>query len=271
MGPTLTRREVQAMTPDALTGKLFGDMAGMLYPVPYAIPERRRSARRSWLTSLEFLTRPRATYRAGVCETDALRVEFVPAIVRVMPERSPAQRSPTHERTAPAPHDGAADWPVEPRRITLRTRYFVQDAALARRDEPPGEGQSGALDVACAAIDPRERPPIFAGSEHEAASGVRLLSSLIDDNRRRGTMPLECIDLSGARLGNEACRNAIRALDVDALIDVQTIAKCTAEPDVYCVRLGLRWDRDLRFEMRQGIASPLRAVLRALPSVDEVI
>ena len=69
----LTRERARAMSPEALTRSLFGDgaLAGLVYPLP-----RFDSMRRRWLSlhALAFLTRPRATHRSGVCETDWLTV-----------------------------------------------------------------------------------------------------------------------------------------------------------------------------------------------------
>ena len=279
-GPVLRRSEVAAMTPETLTRKLLGDMAQILYLVPFRLPQPRDRLRLEWLGPLDFLTRPRRASRAGLCETDALRVTFEYAWPRIVAIPSdPVVSADRREALAP-PGEGTTkpplivdDYPLQPRRITMSTRYFVHDRGMARRNEPPEEEARAELDAACAAIDPRDKPPIFAGFDHEAGQGVELLSALIDAARAgRLPPPAECSDRQGARLADEECLNQLRQLDVDALISVDTIAKCVpAMPERYCVRLGLRWDRVLNFEMAPGKQKPLRIHLAPEPSLEEVI
>ena len=278
--PVLTRREVAAMTPEALTRKLFGDMAGMLYPVPSRLPEAGQRLRRGWLESLEFLARPRRASRAGICETDALRVAFEPAWPRILAMPTP-DRAKTAPKEAPAPATAGTgaprsiidDLPVQPRRITMSTRYFVHDVRLARRNEPPEEDAGPDLEAACASIDPREKPPIFASSDHDVGKGVELLSSLIDAARSgRLPAPAECRDHQGARLTEQRCRTMLGQLDVDALLAVDIIGKCAdGRPELFCVRLDLRWETNLRFEMEPGKARPLRILLEPAPDLNEII
>ncbi len=242
----LTRERVGAMSPEALTRRLFGDgaLAGLVYPLP-----RFDAMRRRWmpLHSLTFLTRPRATHRAGVCETDWLTVYF-----------------------EPRPFALGEDPPVRPRRVGVSTGYFVSDLASARADRVPEGGARWEQDAACAAVDPRQANLIVADDEMHVTGAMELVGDLIAAaGAGRTAAPLLCRDSEGRPVAEAACLAQLARLHADKIGYVQLLERC-GEPGagLYCQRIET-WEAGagadegyvILFELRRGNPAPVRIVV----------
>jgi len=241
---TLTREQVRTMSPEELTRRLFGDgaLAGLVFA-----QRRFDSGRRRWmpLYSLTFLTRPRGTYRAGVCETDHLTILF-----------------------EPRPLSPGEDPPVRPRRIQVSTSYFVRDLALARADRVPDETGRVADDRACAEIDPRNADIIVADDEMQVTRALALIGDLIAAaGAGRTTAPLICSDGEGRPAAEAECLAMLARLHADKIGYVQLLERC-GEPGagLYCQRIET-WEAGtdegyvIQFELRRGNPAPVRIIV----------
>ncbi|HYI47367.1 MAG TPA: hypothetical protein VEX35_02780 [Allosphingosinicella sp.] len=242
--PTLTREQVRTMSPEELTRRLFGDgaLAGLVFA-----QRRFDSGRRPWipLYSLTFLTRPRGTYRAGVCETDHLTVLF-----------------------EPRPYSLGEDPPVRPRRIQVSTSYFVRDLALARAERVPDETERVTHDLACAEIDPRSAGIIVADGEMQVTRALALVGDLIAAaGAGRSTAPLLCRDGEGRPAAEAECLAMLARLHADKIGYVQLIERCAEQdPGLYCQRIET-WEAGtdegyvIQFELRRGNPAPVRIIV----------
>lgn len=69
----LTRGDIRDLSDEQLSRRLFGDIGAIMFPIRY--PEPASEARMP-LQALQFMSRPRISHRAGICETDRVTVFF---------------------------------------------------------------------------------------------------------------------------------------------------------------------------------------------------
>lgn len=241
---TLTREQVLTMSPEELTRRLFGDgaLSGLVFAQRRLDPGSRR-----WmpLYSLTFLTRPRGTYRAGVCETDHLTILF-----------------------EPRPLSPGEDPPVRPRRIQVSTSYFVRDLALARADRVPDEAGRVEDDLACAEMDPRDADIIVADGEMQVTRALALVGDLIAAaGAGRTPAPLICRDSEGRPAAEAECLAMLSRLHADKIGYVQLVERCAEQdPRLYCERIET-WEAGtdegyvIQFELRRGDPAPVRIIV----------
>lgn len=248
--PPLNWAAVRDMPADALARQLFGEVGEIMFLRHHQVPAAtgRLSLPLRWLT---FLTRPRASYRAGVCETDWVTVEFEPAPFALGPD--------------PA---------VRPRRFTVSTKFIVQDLAKVR-DGGPSVDEMPALEKACVAIDPREVSPIIAGSAFDVTGTVGLLADLVDSARAgRAAAPLECRDHLGEALSEAACLQNLARLKPEQTYQAQLLADCVpGDATRYCRQASV-WDFsqgvDIRFEMIRGSGKLTRITVTPVPDTSDI-
>jgi len=237
---------LRQMTPEAISRQLFGDLGQIMYLQPGQIPATD-SFRRPF-RDLRFLSRPRASYRAGVCETDWVTVEFRWAPGALGPD--PAMR---------------------PRRIEVTTQFIVQNLAEARGGGPVVEEALARLETACAAIDPRDVQPIIATTAFDVTGTVAPLADLIEAARAgRALAPLECLGEDGEARGEAECLRELARLQPDKMFHAWLSAGCDRnETGLYCRNASV-FDFgsavEIRFEFRRGSAAPTRVFVK--PALD---
>jgi hypothetical protein len=239
--PPLTWARLRTMTPEAVARSLFGDVGQIMYLRPF---QMSGTAPPRWpLRSLSFLTRPRASYRAGVCETDWVDVEFEPAPFALGPDPG-----------------------VRPRRFRVMTQYLVQDLAKVREGGPAVEEEAAALERACAVIDPREASAIIATTAFDITGTVGLLANLIDAARQgRTTAPILCRDHNREPIAEADCLRNLARLRPERLASATLTAGCGRnEIDLYCRQASV-WDGseivEVVFELRRGSQVPARVLV----------
>lgn len=243
----LTRKSVRTMPDDELARRVFGDLGHVMFPERRRGPERSDSMR---LTRLDFLTRPRGSYRAGVCETDSIVVGF-----------------------EPIPFPLGDDSPVRPYRFDKYENFFIQDFGSARGGDPPADEEAQRdLHSACSRIDPRSKRIIVARSAFEVVAGIDSLADLVEAARKsRALAPLECEDHSGEPIAEAACLVDLARLDPLELYSAAFVDGCNRkDPGVYCRSLkvhGPGGSMDVELEHKRGGPEPLR--VRVKPSFDE--
>ena len=250
--PPLSWESLRGRPPESIAREVFGAFGEGLYLLPGQIPERNGRLRLP-LRYLRFQSRPRASYRAGVCETDWISLEL---------ERAP----PTMERL---------DAGMRPRRLTQLTNYIVQDLAKVR-DGGPSVDEMPALEEACAAIDPREAPTIVADTAFDITGTVPLVADLIQAARKGKAPPtLQCKGDQGD-MPQAECLALLASLRPEAISTAHLEAGCGRKaPQVSC-RTATAWrqEREIRivFEMRHGAGRvPVGTSVEMLPDIREVI
>jgi hypothetical protein len=241
----LTQADLRDLSDEQLSRRLFGDIGAIMFPIRYRADAGEA---RTPIRALQFMSRPRVSHRAGICETDRVTVHF---------------------ELAPLPLvDG-----VQPRRFELSTNYFVQDAALARQHRPPdledGRERFG-LDSACAAVDPRQANISVAGDAHDVATAVVLVSDLAAAARSgRIAIPVECRERGGESVPEAECRAELARLDPSEPMYVQHIAGCyRSDPAVYCRRIEFfqrSEGRSFLFEFPIAGREPARVTVESIP------
>ena len=235
------------MAPEELARRIWGGLAHMMYPLPYSEPRGRLSSMP--LHGLAFLTRPRKSYRAGLCETDRIVVAF---------ERVPFGVGPDPE--------------VRPYRFQTYENHFIQDFAKAREGGPAVEEEGAALDLACAAIDPRKVDLIVASTPFPIVASLDTLADLVEAAKAgRPLAPLDCRNESGESVEEPVCLRSLAQLDPAKMYHADYVDGCgRKEPEIYCRWVEV-WDGfkslDINFEFRRGGEEPLR--VRVRPSLDE--
>ena len=246
----LTRDWLRSTPPEKIATDLFGELGRSLFLVPGQIPGADDRLPLP-VRSLSFQMRPRASYRAGLCETDWIRVELEPVPVTLALE------------------DG-----VRPRRLTVLTNYIVQNLAKVREGGPSVD-EMPELERACAAIDPTGTPSIVAGSAFDITGTVPLVADLVEAARNgRSTAPLQCEGDEGA-MPEVECLRMLAAVRPEAIATATLDAGCGRKAtDVYC-RTARTWHRDrelsIAFEMQRGGRVPVRVGVRMLPDERAVI
>jgi hypothetical protein len=245
----LTKESVRTMAPEELARRVFGDLGHVMYPLPYSEP-RGSGVSTMPLRALWFLTRPRRSYRAGLCETDRIAVAF-----------------------EPVPYSLGRDPAVRPYRFEKYENHFVQDFAKARTGDPVGdEEDEAALESACAATDPRNVNIIVASSPFEIVAGLDSLADLVEAAKAgRAPAPLDCRDESGEPITETECLKNLARLEPGKLYHATFVEGCgRKDADIYCRRLAV-WDVtgsiDVDFEFKPGGKEPLRILVK--PSFDE--
>ncbi len=249
--PPLNWARVRDLPPEALARQLFGEVGRIMYLRPIQLPDLTRHPDFA-LPSLTFLTRPRASYRAGVCETDSVTVELEPVPSAVGPD--------------PA---------VQPRHFKLSTQFIVQDLAKVR-DGGPSADEMPELDQACRAIDPREVSLVTAESPFDVAGAVRLLAELVDSARAgRAPAPLECRSFEGEAVRETDCLRNIARLQPERTYHVELIPDCVAGDATRHCRRALVGDSpnalDVRFEVARGSERPTRITVTQVPNMTLII
>jgi hypothetical protein len=230
--PPLTWERLTALTPKAVAREVFGAFGDGLYLVGGQLPKRGDRFGRP-LRYLSFLSQPRASYRAGVCETDWIQVELAPL-------------PPTLERLEPG---------LRPRAPKLLTNYIVQDLAKVREGGPSVD-EMAALEEACAAIDPLGASTIVAETAFDITGTVGHVAGLVEAAAKGRTMaPMNCTGDNGA-MPEAECLRMLATLKPEAISTAHLEAGCgRKEADVSCRTAGAWYqDRDLRivFETRRG-------------------
>ncbi|HEX8642592.1 MAG TPA: hypothetical protein VF702_01615 [Allosphingosinicella sp.] len=247
--PTITRAELRAMSDEEVGRRLFGDIGAIMHLIRFAEPDETEA--RHPVRGLQFLSRPRGTYRIGICETDRVTVYFEPA-------RGPG-----------LPRDAA-----RPRRIQVSTNYFVRDVGLARQHRAPDNdrnaGEEHRLDSACAEIDPRGANIVIAANEQEVADAVVLLADLAAAvSAGRIAIPVDCSEMLGAVTSSADCLAHLERIEPGGSFSVQIIPGCYAgDPALFCRRIELFGGserRALLFEFRRGSLLPVRIALSIVP------
>ena len=246
----LTRESVRTMAPEELARRVFGELGHVMYALPFREP-RGSGASTMPLTALEFLTRPRRSYRAGLCETDSIMVGF--------------------ERI---PYALGRDPAMRPYRFDVYKTHFVQDFGQAREGGPPVDSAADQeLDRACAAIDPRGVHRIVASEPFSIVAGLDLLADLVEAAKAgRALAPLDCQDVDGKPVAESVCMANLARLDPRKLYLARSGESCErSDPDHHC-RLVKIFDRgesvDILFELRRrGEQAPVRILVK--PSFDE--
>ena len=213
-GVTLTKTEARAMAPDVLTRRVFGGLAPLMLPVAEGGQPGTRPTRP--LRRLYFYTLPYGANVAGMCQSEIVAVEFMPA----------------------GPPAGA-DTLVRPRRITGQPVYFVRDQARLRAGDPNEDEaeDEGRIDAACAAIDPRRAHTIGARNEYQLGVALRLLLDVAEAARGgRALVQLDCSGLIGPgdQLNDPQCLARFAELGLD---DVFEIVPCDPPGGSVCHRL----------------------------------
>jgi hypothetical protein len=244
----LTRESVATMPDGELTRRVFGELGHVMFP--QRRPERQSAGRFRPLRGLDFLTRPRASGRAGVCETDMIVVAF-----------------------EPVPFAPGDDPPVRPYRFEKYENHFIQDFAAARQGGPSEDEEAESrLDAVCRKIDPRSKRLIVASSAVEIVAGLDSLADLIEAaGKSRALAPLECEDESGEPVVEAACLVNLARLDPLELYYSTFVDGCSRkDPGVYCRSLkvhGPGGSMDIELEHKRGGREALR--IRVKPSFDE--
>lgn len=244
----LTNDSVGRMPPDELARRVFGDLGHVMYPLPSR--SSRGGASGLPLQALAFLTRPRGSYRAGVCQTDRIVVAF---------ERTPFAIGP--------------DPAVRPYRFQVYENYFVQDFADARAGGPPEDPEADAeLGRTCAAIDPRERQLIVAESAFDVVGGIDALADLIEAAQAgQALAPMQCLDEQAQPVAENECLGRLSRLEPLKLYHARSIPGCDRrDPEVHCRWLEVfDYDSglDIMVEYRRGGREPV--AVRVKPSLDE--
>jgi hypothetical protein len=218
-GGTLTRAEVRTMSPEALTRRLFGDLARVMFPQPYYDPPRTGRLRSEPLHALSFLTRPYRTGLAGVCQTNMFFVGFEIALGAL-----------------------GEDPPVQPSRVQMFDHiYFVSDLALARGGEMTEDAAAG---PDCTRVDPRTVTIIAAGSEGIVVGAVQRFADLLDGARvGRVAAALDCRDQSGAVLSEAACLAMLAHYRAERIHVIGDLPGCGRNAtDAYCERIETSLD-----------------------------
>lgn len=245
---SLTKESVRTMPDEELARRVFGDLGHIMYPRPRREP--RGAASFMALRGLEFVTRPRGSYRAGVCETDTIMVGF-----------------------EPVPFASGRDPPVRPYRFDKYENFFIQDLEAARTGDPPADEEADArLDTVCRTIDPRTRRLISASTAFEVVAGIDSLADLIEAAKERRTpAPLECENESGEVLEEGVCLARLASLDPLDLYHSAFVDGCNRkDPRVYCRWLkvhDLGDGMEITVEHEKGSRNPVR--VRVKPSFDE--
>ena len=212
----LTKNSVRAMAPEALTRRLFGELSRVMLPIAEPARTRPRPRPTRPLRSLSFLTVPRGSNDAGICESEVVTVGFEPA----------------------GPENGA-DTPVRPRAIGTSTQFFVRDAARMRQGGPVEAGEARALDAACAAADPRRARLISARGSSQVFVAVELVRELVEAARAgRATAPLDCDGFArpgeSAELTEAACLREVAGIGPE---QVSSVEECgSPNPDYAACR-----------------------------------
>lgn len=194
----LTKNSVRAMAPDALTRRLFGEVAPIMLPVADRVRPGGRPTQP--LRRLTFLTVPHAANIEGMCQTQVVVVEFEPA----------------------GPLAGP-DTPVRPRRIRSAPAYFVRDQARLRAAHAGEAEDERRVDMACAAIDPRRVHTISARNDYQVGPALRLMLDVAEAARAgRPLVPLDCSAImeNGARLTEAQCLAEFARLGVDQVFSI---------------------------------------------------
>jgi hypothetical protein len=249
----LTAARIRAMPADALARRLLGDASAIVYPM---LPESRIRDRADddgsqWV---RYYTRPRVAPRAGICQTDFLHVELVPA-------------------GAPSP-----DTPLRVRQITTSGVFIVQDVARSRQGGAPRDAERAALDAACAAIDPRQAEIVLADNAEQLERAIALT---VDLRAAAGTgrigVPLACRDGDERRIAQAACLRSMAELRTQTIHDVELVDGCWGmdRPGAFaldnrCLRAWLwgpqRRDRiEIEFAFRWGRQELVRIAVQPKP------
>ncbi|HEX8525391.1 hypothetical protein [Allosphingosinicella sp.] len=245
---TLTRAQVRDLSDEELSRRLFGDIGQIMFPLRFG--ERRGPVSSMPLQALQFLSRPRGTYRVGICETDRVTVYFERAVF------------------------SAGDDPaVVPRRFEVTTNYFVRDLPLALEERSPDtdDGEERIrLDRECAQIDPREANIVIARNDSEVATAVVMIASLAAAAREgRTPAATECRDRSGEPMDSAACLQELARMDARSSMAVWFNPACArADAAVYCRQIefiGASESRQVLFELRRGSREPVRVIVETVP------
>lgn len=197
----ITKTEARTMSPEVLRRRLFGGLAQIMLPVP----DRGRPGIRPTqpLRELSFFTVPVSSGVPGLCRTEKILVEF---------------------RLAGAL--AGADTPVRPRRLTSDSILVVRDwDQLLAYPQGAQERDEARDDAACAQIDPRSTPTIWAQSDYAFLESVMLLREFLGNVQSgREPLSLECSGFTGseATLNDAECRARFVALDPRAATGVSS-------------------------------------------------
>ena len=207
----LTEASLRAMPPDALTRRLLGEFGAVAFPLP---PEQQMRVPDSHgMTWVRFLTRPRASFQQGVCETGFFTLLLEPL-------GAPGPDTPLRARSISA--SGAAFIVQDVRAARTSTWPNWREDDLARLRETPA-----ALDAACAEIDPRQVELVFADHAHQVGRAVALVADLLESaGAGRSPAPAICQDGAGRRLSNDDCLGSLAALRIGSLNHVEVLDGC---------------------------------------------
>lgn len=240
--PPLRLSQLSSLSDAALVRRMFGDLAA--FPIVSWRPERRVYRSPQQRAEIWFWTRPRASDRAGLCETDRMIVGFVAAELTIGP-----------------------DPVMEPRRFDLQTYYIIRDRSRARAlsgsDRPEAE-------QACAALDPR-RDGIPADYPWQLMKALELVADLGAGARAaRAPAPLDCAGMDpngfGPPIDAAACLPELRGLYENSVV---WVSQCHGgPPGGDCIRVQVS-SRFIEFELSPG-QSPVRIVVRGIQDTSAV-
>ncbi|HEX8583932.1 MAG TPA: hypothetical protein VF680_05935 [Allosphingosinicella sp.] len=243
--PPLTRGSVERMSPEEVATRVLGEMGSAVYT--WRVGEARPGDEA--LRQIDFLSRPRGSYRAGVCELDWLAVSFDPV--------------PTRGRDAP----------VRPSRLQQYDFYLVRDAELAREDRAPEEGEQAKLELACAQVDPRNETLVTASTAFAVVDGLQFLGDLTAAAKaKRALAPLECSDEQGMASSEADCLQRLAGLKPRDMYGATLESGCAPEePDTYCRTLHIHSGRTIviRGEWKRGASKPSKVTVG--PDLEELI
>ena len=235
--PPLTRETVAQMAPEQVARRVLGEVGSMVH----LWQVRGSPARRSDLGQIDFLTHPRGSYRAGLCETDWLAVGFGPVLTADLVVA------------------------VRPNRLWKSQFYIVRDGALAVQNRPLEEEERADHQAACAAVDPRKGSLVTAATAFEVAEGYAFLTDLIVAAKaNRPLAPLDCADMEVQPISEAECVVRLSRLDPADFYGSTLDPGCgRKEADVHCrtIRVHDVPTLVIRGEWRRGSERPHKIIV----------
>jgi hypothetical protein len=165
---SISKEEVRALSPEALTRRLFGETGRMLIP----FHNGRHLASRDTLRRLGFLSVPTWDGVPGVCATQYLHLYFR----TVTPDYSgmPSEMDSPSRR-------------VLPHRLGMDVFYIIREPEASERNHPH------LLPIACPSVDPRQARRIVTDSPELIRSTVLELRPVFEAiSARRSMLPVTC-------------------------------------------------------------------------------
>jgi len=199
---TLSRAEVQAMAPETVASRLFGDLSTILLPLSPA--DQVHSRPNQPLRALMFRTVGTGTYFPGVCRSDLVGVEF--------------------ENAGP---DRGAETRVRPRSIRTSSQFYVPDPTALSSASFQSRVAQEAAQAACRRVDPRHAHLIHAPSDWDASEGLRALDVTAAE-ARSGTLPAP--DCGEPGLGQPACVVWLARVGLDQVVIVNRCRDAMSRP-----------------------------------------